>query len=171
MFDPVTCARLQRLITDPSQYKDDWYTIWHGIIVQLFPISRNYAYWPLHRIAKDKRHTPYLAYEVSEFIALPATRRSVLIVVIMESSDWRACVPSLEEGINRLTDDALSGTLSDRATSKVFWIGTIGHHWRYGVKEDNGREMKPLIDWHETIHDEASFDDFQRLVALVADIV
>ena len=31
--------------------------------------------------------------------------------------------------------------------------------------------MKPLIDWHETIHDEASYDDFQRLVALIADLV
>ena len=56
-----------------------------------------------------------------------------------------------------MTNAALSGTLSECvvATSKVFWIGTIGHHWRYGVKEDNGREMTPLIDWHETIHDEA----------------
>ena len=170
MFNSATRARLQRLITDPSKYVNDWYIIWPGIIGQLFPISRNYVHWPMRRFAKDKRQTQYIAYEVSEIIALPATRRSVLILVIMESSDWQTCIPSLEKEINRLTDAAVSGTFSDRATSKVFWIGTIGHHWRYGVKEDNGRKMTPLIDW-QTIHDEASYDVFQRLVALVADIV
>ena len=174
MFDPKTCALLERLITGPPQTNHEWYRVWCLILDQLFPLSRGYALAPLHRVTKDNRHTPCVAYNVSKFIDLTATPHSVLIVVIMESPDWQACVPSLEKEINRLTDATLSGTLMERAvpTSKIFWIGTIGHHWRYGIKEDNGgREMKPLIDWHETIHDEASYDDFQRLVALIADLV
>lgn len=77
-----------------------------------------------------------------------------------------------------MTDAAFSGALSERATatSKLFSIGAISPHWQHIVKEDNGRELqvgqglKPSIGWHDTIHDEASYDDFQDLVALIADM-
>ena len=174
MFEPMTCALLEHFTTTTGlpQREHDWYGIWLSILGHLFPVSRGYIHRPLRRVARDN-HAPYLAYEVSRFIALPAKFRTVLVLAIMDGPDWRACIPSLEKEKNHLTDAAFCGALSERvtATSKVFWIGTIGPHWQYGVKEDNGREMKPLIDWHETIHDEASYDDFQRLVALVADIV
>lgn len=174
MFDPMICALLQQLMTSPPRDESDWYGIWLTILADLFPLSRRYMYGPLNCVAKDNG-TPYLAYEVSKFIA-PSKYRTVLIVVIMDSPDWRACIPSLETEINHLTDAAFSGALTrgGAATSKVFWIGTIGHHWQYGVKEGNerelGRELKPLIGWHDTIHDEASYNDFQHLVALIADM-
>jgi hypothetical protein len=87
----------------------------------------------------------------------------------MYGQDWQAGIPSLETEINRLVDAAFRGeTTGGIAISKVYWIGVIGPHWRFGVKEDNGQTATPLIDWHDTAHDEASFEDFQRLVALVA---
>lgn len=49
----------------------------------------------------------------------------------------------------------------------------IGPHWKYGVKEDDGQGegvnhgLRPLIEWHHTTHDDASFADFLELAALV----
>jgi len=52
--------------------------------------------------------------------------------------------------------------------AKVYWIAAIDPHWRYGERDD-GQELQvvPLIDWHDTIHDAASYADLQQLVALV----
>jgi len=50
--------------------------------------------------------------------------------------------------------------------AKVYWIAAIGPHWRYGERDD-GQELVPLIDWHDTTHDAASYADLQQLVALV----
>jgi len=64
-------------------------------------------------------------------------------------------------------DAAFAGT----AVEKVYWIGIIGPHWRYGEKEgdiDNGRDPKPLIAWHHVTHDQASYCDLIQLVDLVA---
>ena len=61
-------------------------------------------------------------------------------------------------------DSAFTST----AHSKLYWIGSIGPHWRYGEKEDKGQDVQPLIDWHHTTHDQASFDDLQTLACLVA---
>ena len=127
---------------------------------------------PLPYFPLDNHQPPYLAFEVFQRIkpgSLPW--RPLLIVAVMHSKDLRAGISSLETEINRLIDAAFSGDTSLRggtAVSKVYWMGVIGPHWRFGVKEDNGRKVKPLIDWHHTAHDEASFDDFQRLAALVA---
>jgi hypothetical protein len=41
------------------------------------------------------------------------------------------------------------------------------------VKEDDGQDdgpyvgLTPLIQWHDTIHDDASFVDFQTIATLV----
>ena len=174
MFEPIICATLEQLATSyPRDERfNDFYGIWQSILSHLFPPSQGYGFGPLSRVAKDD-HTPYLAYEVVKLIALPANIRTVLVVAIMDGPDWRAYIPSLEKEIIRLTDAAFSGALStmSTATSKVFWIGAIGPHWQYGAKEDNlGQELKPSIGWHDTIHDEASYDDFQHLVTLIADI-
>jgi hypothetical protein len=172
MFEPITCALLQECTTNPSLDETEWYTPWFSILAHLFPISQSYVYTPLRRIAEDNHHTPYLVYEVSKLIApgVPLKFRTVLIVVVMHDPDWRAGIPLLETEINRQTDIAFSGGVSGTANSKVYWIGVLGPHWRYGVKEDNGQELKPSIDWHDTTHDQASYDDFQQLVALIADM-
>jgi hypothetical protein len=173
MFEPITCAILQQYTTSPPLNETKWYGPWFSALSHLFPLSQNYVFTPLRRIAKDDDHTPYFIYEVSKFIAPPSKLRTVLIVAIMDSPDWQAGIPLSETEINRLTDTVFSGALSGGgiATSKVYWIVALGPHWRYGIKEDNGRELKPLIDWHDTIHDQAPYDDFQRLAALIAALV
>jgi hypothetical protein len=52
----------------------------------------------------------------------------------------------------------------------VYWIGVIGPHWRYGVKDDDGQDPIPLIAWHGVTDDQTSYTDLQTLVALVADM-
>jgi hypothetical protein len=135
----------------------------------LFPVLQGYVIAPRTYIPEDGPY-PYLAFEVSHWADPypPPPLRPLLIVAVMHSQDWRFGIPSLETEINRLADAAFSGEgRGGTAISTVYWIGVIGHHWRFGVK-DNGQEAKPLIGWHHTTHDEASFEDFQRLAALVA---
>ena len=91
----------------------------------------------------------------------PLTFRCVLIVEIKNTQHWQTGIAALERQLSRQTDAAFAGT----AHSKVYWIGTIGPHWRYGEKEDDGQNPTPLIDWHHTTHNQASFDDLQVLTS------
>ena len=79
------------------------------------------------------------------------------------SQHWESEIPVFERQLNRQTDAAFAGT----AHTKVYWIGTIGPHWRYGEKEE-GQDVQTLIGWHHTAHDQASFDDLQALPRLLA---
>ena len=60
---------------------------------------------------------------------------------------------------------AFAGT----AYAKIYWIGAIGPHWKYGEKDqdDDEQGLVPLIDWHDTTHDAASYADRQKLAASV----
>lgn len=60
---------------------------------------------------------------------------------IKNSQHWESGIPALERQLDRQTDAAFAGT----AHTKVYWIGTIGPHWRYGEKEDDGRDVQALI--------------------------
>ena len=70
--------------------------------------------------------------------------------------------------IARQTELAFLGNASHKASRKVYWIGAIGSHWVYGEKEDDDQAPKCLIEWHDVIHDDASYSDFLQLVELVA---
>ena len=130
----------------------------------LFPLPHFIG--PLRRSYNSR----YLIFEVTNH-----TRKSriVVIVAVMHYPDWQVGVPFLEAEINRRADAAFSrragGTVRGVAISKLYWIGAIGPHWQYGVK-DEGQELKPLIAWHDTTHDKASCDDFKDLVALITDM-
>ena len=52
----------------------------------------------------------------------------------------------------------------------MYWIGTIGPHWRYGEQMDDGQGPVPLINWHDTTHDQASFNGFRVLADLIHDM-
>jgi hypothetical protein len=117
------------------------------------------------RIPEDNEsHIPDFVIEVVRLISSPIQFRTVLIVEVKNSQHWEAGIPSLERQIKRQTDTAFSGT----AVSQVYWIGVIGPRWRYGVKEDDRQDPRPLINWHDITHDQASYTDLQALVALIA---
>ncbi|KAF8348502.1 hypothetical protein F5887DRAFT_914949 [Amanita rubescens] len=42
--------------------------------------------------------------------------------------------------------------------------------WSSGEKLDEGQDMRALVDWHDTTHDQASFDDLQTLTHLVVNL-
>jgi hypothetical protein len=73
--------------------------------------------------------------------------RTVLIVGIKNTQHWpwQSGIVDLLEQVGRQTDSAFAGS----AYEKVYWIGVIGPHWRYGIKEVN-EQVPPetLIDWH-----------------------
>ncbi|KAH9175522.1 hypothetical protein EDB89DRAFT_2066850 [Lactarius sanguifluus] len=100
----------------------------------------------------------------------PFQMRTIIIVQIKNNWRLQSGLETLERQIDRQTDAAFRGTDFGTAISKVYWITTIGPHWRYGVKEDDGQGLRPLIAWHETTHDRASYDDFQRLTSLIAEL-
>jgi hypothetical protein len=170
MLSTLVRTVLQEYTISPPENETRWYGPWLAILNFLFPASQDYIVTPIPYFPLDNHQPPYVAFEVSQWNK-PCSPpwRPLLIVAVMHSQDWRAGIPSLETKINRLIDAAFSGeTRGGTAISTVYWMGVIGPHWRFGVKEENGQEAKQLIDWHHTAHDEVSFDDFQRLAALVA---
>jgi hypothetical protein len=51
----------------------------------------------------------------------------------------------------------------------MYLIRANGPHWIYGEKE--GRQApKPLTQWHDVAHDDASYREFFNLVELVASL-
>jgi hypothetical protein len=165
MFDIVTRTILQHYTINPPSTEDHWYGPWTSILTTLFPTSQGYIVTPQRRIPEDSEsHIPDFVIEVVRLISSPIQFRTVLIVEVKNSQHWEAGIPSLERQIKRQTDAAFSGT----AVSQVYWIGVIGPHWRYGIKEDDGQDPRPLINWHDITHDQASYTDLQALVALIA---
>ncbi|KAF8223936.1 hypothetical protein L208DRAFT_1411116 [Tricholoma matsutake] len=164
-FDIVTRTVLEYYTTNPPATEDVWYGPWTTILTTLFPSTQGYIVTPQRRLPDDpESHIPDFIIEVVKMATAPLTFRSVLIVEIKNSQHWESGIPALQRQLNRQTDAAFAGT----AYSKVYWIGSIGPHWRYGDKEDDGQNVRPLIDWHDTTHDQASFDDLEYLTHLVA---
>lgn len=164
-FDIVTRTVLEYYTTNPPALEDVWYGPWTTILTILFPSTQGYIVTPQRRLPDDpESHIPDFIIEVVKMATAPLTFRSVLIVEIKNSQHWESGIPALQRQLNRQTDAAFAGT----AYSKVYWIGSIGPHWRYGDKEDDGQNVRPLIDWHDTTHDQASFDDLEYLTHLVA---
>jgi hypothetical protein len=164
-FDIITRTVLEYYTAHPPATKDVWYGPWTTILTTLFPSTQGYLVAPQRRPPDDSEsHIPDFIIEVVKLSTPPLTFRCVLIVEVKNSQHWQTGIGALERQLNRQTDAAFART----AHTRVYWIGTIGPHWRYGEKEDDGQTPMPLIDWHHTTHDQASFDDLQVLQGLVA---
>lgn len=165
-FDTHTCSLLETFTNNPPLTEDDWYGVWVAILTALFPPVQGYMVSP-------KRHLPSDVLEVVKLTSTnPLTLRTVLIVKILNSQHWNTeygswpGIETLERKLNLHANSAFNET----ARTKVYWIGVIGSHWRYGEKDDgidDGQDLQPLIDWHDTTHDQASYDDLQILAGLV----
>ncbi|KAF7785101.1 hypothetical protein Agabi119p4_1266 [Agaricus bisporus var. burnettii] len=164
MFDLVTRSVLGHYTTNPPSSEDHWYGPWNAILTVLFPTAQGYIVTPQRRIPDESDHIPDFVVEVVKIVSPPMQLRTVLIVKIKNSQHWEAGIPALERQILRQTDASFSGT----AVSQVYWIGVIGPHWRYGIKEDDGQDAVPLIDWHHVTHDQDSYNNLQNLATLVA---
>ncbi|KAH9004247.1 hypothetical protein EDB86DRAFT_2887616 [Lactarius hatsudake] len=174
MFDTYLGTMLQHFTANPSDPLWDenrWSGAWNTILNTLLPPSQGHIIVPCHR----PNQWAALMFEVLRPTSPDSIQsRSLLVVGIQNSQDysqdWQAGIPSLEMQLNRGMDVAFRGTKPGTAVSKVYWITAIGPHWRYGVWEDDGQGLRPLIAWHETLHDQASYDDFRDLTTLVANL-
>ena len=153
---------MERYTENPQEaIGDGWFGPWTAILTTLFPSAQHYIVTPHLRPLDPDSH---LIIEVVKMTTAPITLRSVLIIAIGNAENLRPGIPVPERELNRQIDTAFAGT----ARSKIYWIESIGPRWRYGEKEDDGQDVQPLIAWHDTTHDQASFDDFQTLTGLVA---
>ena len=125
---------------------------------------------PHRRGIAGKSESRIPAFEVLKLTSSsPLIFRTVLILEVENTNQWPTVIPALEQQLKSQTDFAFSGTDTTYVGTvydKLYWIGAIGPHWRYGEKDD-GEDPVPLIDWHDTIHDAASYADLQQLVSLV----
>lgn len=164
LLDAITRAVLEHYTEQPPRTEDAWYGPWTTILTSLFPSTQGYIVTPLQRLASDDQsHIPDFIFGVVKLSTPPLTFRTVLIVKIKNTQHWPRGIPALRCQLGRQTDAAFEGTAGD----KVYWIGAIGPHWQYGEKIDDGGAVEELIEWHDTIHDLASFNDLQALVRLV----
>ena len=145
-----------------------WYGPWTTILTTLFPATDGFVVNPQLKVVDDdddESTIPDFVIQVSKF-AQPGVLNSqiVLVAEIKNSHQWPEGAERLFTQICKQANSAFSQT----ALRSVYWIGVIGPHWRYGRKEDDGQlKLSELIPWHDTTHDDASFDDLQTLARLV----
>jgi hypothetical protein len=114
----------------------------------------------LPQIPQEQRIPTFLV--VTDRTSFDVTR-TVLLVNIMNHQSWESGQGALMEHIKHQT----KAELVDNARERVYWIGVIGAHWRYGVMVDGEEDPTPLIPWHHVTHDDASYHDFEQLRTLV----
>lgn len=169
-FDIHTLTLMEDLTTyPPSGECYDWSGLWITVLVTLFPAPQGYTITPRRRVQDfSTQQIPDLIIEVAKITnTAPRIYRTALVVEIKDAQCWdHHGKESLMQMIRYRTDISFLGT----ATCKVYWIGTIGPHWIFGEKEDGGQDLKPLIGWHDTTHDDESYQDFLQLVELVASL-
>ena len=164
-FDHSTRNLLEKYTArDPSQ--TSWSGPWTSLLSTLFPASQGYI------VAPQRRRDPSSDFilEVAKDTYPADGLRTVLIVEIKDPCSWNHGIPVLMQQIAHQTELAFLGSATQKASHKVYWIGTIGSHWIYGEKEDDDQPPKPLIEWHDVTHDDASYCDFLQLVELVASL-
>ena len=126
---------------------------------------------PEDYILRPQRRFPAKSALVMEVLKMstPYTKpsRTVLVIEIRNTSHWQAGIRDQEVRLNNLINAAFVGNESSSARSKMYWISVIGPHWRFGYRDDNGKDLAPLIEWHHTTHDQDSYQDFQDLTGLV----
>ena len=165
-FPPLTCKVLEEYSIRPPTNEDLWLGPWLTILTTLFPDADNYLVSPQIKTYSERGATkglPDLILEVAKRVDQPFGLRTVLIVEIKNPHHWPDGVDHIMHRIDLDTGCEFSKTAFD----KLYWIAAIGPHWRYGVREEDERRVGPLIDWHHSVHDAASFTDFQALATLV----
>ena len=152
--------------------EDVWYGPWTSILTTLFPPVAGYVVTPQRKPYDEDDATsraPDFILEVTRIEGPNLDVRTVLTVEIKKSQHWPRIIDRLFGQLNRQVDTAFAGSARD----KLYWIAVIGPHWGYGMKEDDGQDedvnrgLTPLIEWHDTTHDDASLADFQVLTSLV----
>jgi hypothetical protein len=166
-FHIITRNSLRQYTNKTPPTKDYWFSPWDSIIRHIFSSSDNYVVHPRRVRAADNfsvQHIPDLVVEdIRDPNAIVWKPRTVLIVTIENSEFWESGKDALMERIKFQTELAFART----ATERVYWVVVIGPHWRYGIKEDDGQDLRPLIPWHDVAHDDTSYDDLMRLANLV----
>jgi hypothetical protein len=135
--------------------------------MHIFPLTDRY----LVMLYPSRRKTPQIprAQRIATFLLgiMDGTSfddiRTVLVVKIMNHQFWEAGQDALMEHIKQQT----KAELVDKARERVYWIGVIRPHWRYGVMVNGEEDPTPLIPWHHATHDDASNHDFEQLQTLV----
>jgi hypothetical protein len=178
-FPGSVCSWLEQITThtpSSTEEPDIWYGPWNAILHTLFPALERYMVSPHKRhIERDafgtRRHSDLIMETVKVVDDYDSNLdRTVLIFEIKSSCHWawEYGKEALIQHIGHQADAAFSELRT--AGQKVYWIGAIGPHWIYGEVQD-GQAPRPLIEWHDVTHDEASYRDFLNLVELVASLV
>ena len=180
-FDNHTLAFVEHFVVHaPPDAMDVWYGPWNTILSSIFPSSRGYMVFPMGDKGVSGPPVPDLFIEVAKVTITPGPDPSLLFrtVLILEIKDPQYLdhgKEALLQQLRRETDLAFStrgiGHIVERtAEQKLYWVGSIGSHWIYGEKEDNGQDVKPLTKWHNTTFDEFSYRDLLKLVEHVGSL-
>lgn len=162
MFNSFIQASLEDSTRRQPTSESEWYGTWNAILFHLFPSEEGYIIAPAVRSVSNEYIIPCFYIEVLKVSSSALTKRIVAILGIKNTSRWPDWKEKIEEQISNQADYAFDKSAKDI----VYCIMAIGPHWECGIKYDNGQHIQNLIPWHETIHDEDSYKDFQYLKEL-----
>jgi hypothetical protein len=171
---------MEQIIAHTPPAPDIWNTPWTGILTLLFPSSNDYMVIPRGGKPISGSLVPDFIFEVAKGTFAPGPSgsnpilsvRTVLVIEVKDPKYWDHGKEVILQQLRRETDAVFSverSSMSGIANQKVYWIGAIGPHWVYGEKE-HGQDVRPLIEWHDSIFDEPSHSEFLRLVELVGSL-
>ena len=152
-----------------SAPNQNWSGSWLTILTKLFSFSQPYAVFPHKRIGAHGDLIMEVVKDAPSESPTGRPSRIVLVVEIKDPQDWDSGKDKLLQQLEHQTDLAFESTDLGAAKDKVFWIATIGSHWLYGEKM-YGQSLKPLIEWHHTAFDNASFLDLEKVAELVGSL-
>jgi len=165
----LICKVLEEYSIHPPESQDLWLGPWLAILTILFPPSDNYIVSPQIKTYSERdavKGLPDLIIEVAKQAQADqpcnGALRTILIAEIKNTQHW----PNGIDHILRRIDVDTGYEFSKTARDKLFWIAAVGPHWQYGIRDEDERRARPLIDWHHSIHDAASFTDLQSLATL-----
>ena len=142
---------------------------WTAILTALFPVNKGYLVTPQRSIISEEDNTSTIldfVIEVSKITTSPLDKRTVLIVEIKNTQHWPSRILALENQLLKQTN----AVLADNARDLVYYIMSVGPHWRYGIKYDNGQRLQHLTEWYYTIHNRNSFKGLTKLSEKIYDI-
>jgi len=142
--------------------EDKLHGLYFGILCQCFPISEGYV---VDRQVLNGARRPG---RKSFFVRYAGYLDPLLIVELKRPAKWNdAGKQEVLEGLTK----SIQAQLAETQYNTIYGIGAIGLHWMVcKMEKDSLPVLTTVLDWHDDITSDLSYDAFEDIADLVYNI-